>query len=199
MTLYHDELGHGGHQSILERLFNKILSRGRSVVENAFGNFTQSFRELLDVIDLHTMFVHDAMVYCCLLHNVLLGQDPGEVARLLEILQHNGMILAINDDFQVDPVQEVEPILEFAWANEKRSELGIYFRQRHNLDSCRQSTLFPLKVLVPCEKCSWFKIVIMIFWMGWRSPTPLKLKIHCFLVGRIGCYSFYILLNLQLK
>jgi hypothetical protein len=35
-------------------------------------------------------------------------------------------------------------------------------------------TLFPLKVLVPCEKCSWFKIVIMIFWKGWRSPTPLK-------------------------
>jgi hypothetical protein len=27
--------------------------------------------------------------------------------------------------------------------------------------------LFPLKVLVPCKKCSWFKIVIMIFWKGW--------------------------------
>jgi hypothetical protein len=60
-------------------------------------------------------------------------------------------------------------------------------------------TLFPLKVLVPCEKCSWFKIVIMIFWKGWRSPTPLKPKIHCFLVGRTASYSFYFLLNLQLK
>jgi hypothetical protein len=36
--------------------------------------------------------------------------------------------------------------------------------------------LLPLKVLVPCEKCSWFKIMIMIFWKNWRSPTPLKPK-----------------------
>jgi hypothetical protein len=60
-------------------------------------------------------------------------------------------------------------------------------------------TLFPLKVLVPYEKCSWFKIVIMIFWKGWRSPIPLKPKIHYFLVGRTASYSFYFLLNLQLN
>ena len=61
------------------------------------------------------------------------------------------------------------------------------------------SNIFLLKVLVPCKKCSWFKIVIMIFWKDWWSPTPLKSKIHCFLVGRTGGYSFYFLLNLQLK
>jgi hypothetical protein len=55
-----------------------------------------------------------------------------------------------------------------------------------------------LKVLVPCEKCSWYKIVRMIFWKGWRSPTPLKPKIHCFLVGRTGSYRFYFLRNLTL-
>jgi hypothetical protein len=60
-------------------------------------------------------------------------------------------------------------------------------------------TLFPLKVLIPCEKCSWYKILIMIFWRGWRSPTPSNPKIHCFLVGGIGGYRFYFLLNLQLK
>jgi hypothetical protein len=60
-------------------------------------------------------------------------------------------------------------------------------------------TLFLLKVLVPCGKCSWFKVVIMIFWKGWRLPTPLKPKIHCFLVEETGGYSFYFLLNLQLK
>jgi hypothetical protein len=31
----------------------------------------------------------------------------------------------------------------------------------------RSRTLFLLKVLVPCGKCSWFKVVIMIFWKGW--------------------------------
>ena len=61
------------------------------------------------------------------------------------------------------------------------------------------STLFLLKVLVSCEKCSYFKIVIMIFWKGWWSPTPLKSKIHCFLVGGTSGSSLYFLLNLQLK
>jgi hypothetical protein len=95
---YRDGPGRGGQQSVLERLFNKHLSRGRSVVENAFGILKQTFRELLDITDLHVTFVPDAVVCCCLLHNVLLGQDPGEVARLLEILQHDGMIPAVDDN-----------------------------------------------------------------------------------------------------
>jgi hypothetical protein len=33
------------------------------------------------------------------------------------------------------------------------------------------TTLFPLKVFVPCEKYSWYKIAIMIFWKVWKSPT----------------------------
>ena len=61
------------------------------------------------------------------------------------------------------------------------------------------STLFLLKVLMPCWKCSWFKVVIMIFWKGWRSPTSLKPKIQCFLVEGTGSYRLYFLLNLQLK
>ena len=65
---------------MLERLYNRRLSRGHSVVENAFGILKQSFRELLDVTDLHVTFVPDVVIACCLLHNVLLGQDPQEVA-----------------------------------------------------------------------------------------------------------------------
>jgi hypothetical protein len=34
---------------------------------------------------------------------------------------------------------------------------------------------------------------------GLAVANPLKPKIHCFLVGRTGGYSFYFLLNLQLK
>jgi hypothetical protein len=62
--------------SILERLFNKRLSRGRSVIENAFGILKQSFRELFHITDLHIAFVPDVVVCCCLLYNILLGQDP---------------------------------------------------------------------------------------------------------------------------
>jgi hypothetical protein len=68
-------------------LFNKRLSWGRNVIENAFGILKQSFQELLDVTDLYVTFVPNVIVCCCLLHNVLLGQDPIDVARLFEILQ----------------------------------------------------------------------------------------------------------------
>jgi hypothetical protein len=39
-------------------------------------------------------------------------------------------------------------------------------------------TLLPLKVLVPCGKCSWYKIVIMIIWKGKWSKilNPLFLS-----------------------
>jgi hypothetical protein len=73
MTPYRDGAGRAGQRSVLERMFNKKLSRGRSDVENAFGILKQSFRELLDTIDLHVTFVPDIVICCCLLHNVLRG------------------------------------------------------------------------------------------------------------------------------
>jgi hypothetical protein len=77
----------GGHRSVQERLFNRKLSRAWSVVENAFCILKQSFRELLRVSDLHITVLPDVIVCCCLLHNILLGQSPEEVDRLLAVLQ----------------------------------------------------------------------------------------------------------------
>ena len=85
MTPYRDGLGCARHWFMLERLFNKQLSQRCSVVENAFRVLKQSFPELFDVTNLHVTFVPDVVVCCCLLHNVLLGQEPDEVAHLLEI------------------------------------------------------------------------------------------------------------------
>jgi hypothetical protein len=51
MMPYRDGPARAGHRSVLERLFNKRLSRRRSAVENAFGILKQSFRKLLDVTD----------------------------------------------------------------------------------------------------------------------------------------------------
>jgi hypothetical protein len=109
LTLYRDGPGRAGHRSILERLFNKRLSWGCNIIENAFGILKQSFQELLDVTDLHVTFVPDAVVCCYLVHNVLLSQDPANVARLLEILQRDGMIPLVDDDSILDLVHEVEP------------------------------------------------------------------------------------------
>ena len=73
LTPYRDELTRAGHQSVLECLYNTRLFRGRNVVENALGILKQSFRELLDVTDLHITFVPNVVICCCLLHTVLLG------------------------------------------------------------------------------------------------------------------------------
>jgi hypothetical protein len=132
LTPYKDGPGCAGHRSVLERLFNKKLSRGRSVVENAFGILKQSFKELLDTTDLHVTFVPDVVVCCCLLYNVLLGQEPHEVARLLEILQRDGMLPEMDANPVEDPRHEAQPTVEFGRADEKRTELGVFLgRQRH--------------------------------------------------------------------
>jgi hypothetical protein len=83
--------------------------------------------------------------------------------------------------------------------NKNNSSSLILTNLELKFEVCMLKTLFLLKVLVSCGKCSWFKVVILIFWKSWRSPTSLKPKIHCFLVGGTGGYSFYFLLNLQLK
>jgi hypothetical protein len=133
MTPYRVGPGRVGYRSVLEHLFNKRLSRGRSSVENAFGILKQSFREFLDVTDLHVTFVPDIVVCCCLLHNVLLGQELEEVARLLEILQQDGMIPHVDDDPAINPRHEAQPTIEFARVDMKRSELGVYLGRRRNL------------------------------------------------------------------
>jgi hypothetical protein len=126
LTPYRDRPARTGHRSMLECLYNKRLSRGHSVVENALSILKQSFHELLDVINLHVTFVPDVVVCCCLLHKMLLGQNPKEVARLLDILQQDGMLPEVNDDPIVDTAHEAPPTVDFARADMKRTELGLY-------------------------------------------------------------------------
>ena len=102
MTPYRRGVGGADGRSVLDRLYSKRLLRGRSVIENAFGILKQSFRELLDITDLHVTFLPDVVVCCCLLHNVLLGQTPDEVARLLKILQREGALPEVDDNPLVD-------------------------------------------------------------------------------------------------
>jgi hypothetical protein len=66
-----------------------------------------------------------------LLHN-LLGEE--EVARLLEILQRDGMLPKVDVDPVLDPAYEAQPVLEFGRANEKRNELGVILGKQRHLD-----------------------------------------------------------------
>ena len=54
-------------------------------MENAFNILKQIFRELGRLSELHVTSFVDAVVACCLLHNMLLNQDPNDVALPLEV------------------------------------------------------------------------------------------------------------------
>jgi hypothetical protein len=126
MTPHSEGRGWTDDRSVLDRLYNRRLFQGRSVVENAFGILKHSFRELLHIIDLHITFVPDVVVCCALVHNVLLGQSLDEVARLLEILQREGALPKVDDDSVLDPDNDRPANLDFDRADAKRQELGVY-------------------------------------------------------------------------
>jgi hypothetical protein len=84
-------------------------------------------------MDLHITFVPDVVVACCLLHNVLLGQSPDEVARLLNILQWEGARPEVDDNPLLDTQVDAVPTVEFKRAEDKRQELGVYLGRRRGL------------------------------------------------------------------
>ena len=53
------------------QIANYRISRGREVVENAFGILSSRFRVLSDTMLVHTKTVKDIMLACEVLHNIL--------------------------------------------------------------------------------------------------------------------------------
>lgn len=72
--------------SVANAVFNRKLSRGREVVENAFALLKLTFRELHGKCNLDVCLVLDVVVYCTVLYNVLLKDSEEEIARLLDIV-----------------------------------------------------------------------------------------------------------------
>lgn len=131
MTPYR-ELPDGVH-SIQDRLYNRQLRQGRSVVENAFAILKQTFRELLTVSDLHVTLLPDVVICCTLLHNILLGKSPEEVARRLKVLEQDGLWVNGNEDINMEPAFQVLPLREFDCADAKRFALGAFLVQQRQL------------------------------------------------------------------
>lgn len=115
------------NMSIANALFNRRLSRGRGVVENAFALLKQSFRELHLKSDLNVNFFPDVVCACAILHNVLLQQSHEDVERLLEVLRSEAHVEgqtsnpeAAGDGDQHDDLPDVEE------GHCKRTELGVF-------------------------------------------------------------------------
>ena len=118
-----------GNLPIVQTLFNKKLRRGRGVVENAFGILKQTFHELLVKSDLSVTFLPDVITACALLHNVLLGQCHGDVERLLQVLQTEGLQEEPLDEQHavvVDAVEAIRDDCAHRQGNDKRQELGVF-------------------------------------------------------------------------
>lgn len=62
-----------------QRIFNYRLSRGRRVVENAFGILANRFRIFLTTINLRVEKVQGITLACCVLHNFLRAENPSKI------------------------------------------------------------------------------------------------------------------------
>jgi hypothetical protein len=80
MTLHKED---GEVHSILQLLYKRKHKKGRSVVENPFDIFKQTFRELLTKTKLHIIIVPIVFFACCLFHNLLLGRKKVDVEELM--------------------------------------------------------------------------------------------------------------------
>ena len=60
-----------------QRVANYRISRGRWVVENAFGIFVGRFRVLLTIMEQRPKVVRDIVLTCLVLYNMLISHQGG--------------------------------------------------------------------------------------------------------------------------
>lgn len=99
-----------------QKRYNKVLSKTRQVIERSFGVMKQKFRRLYF---LHMMDIRDtvnAVVACCVLHNISMASD--EYAEYLIFGEQNCRTIQDDQQNQAQPVNAKEKrqlICDEAW------------------------------------------------------------------------------------
>lgn len=124
---------------VAEALFNRRLSGGRAVVENAFGLLKQTFRELHQKSDLHVAFFPDVVMCCAILHNILLKQSHDDIESLLLVLGEEEATSTDPADSSVSEVLEDGESIEDheevpEESGQKRRDLGVFLSLQQGFD-----------------------------------------------------------------
>lgn len=111
-----------------ERIFNYRLSRGRRVVENAFGILAHRFRVLLTTMQQSPETVTKIVLACVCLHNLLRSGEQGPPPGVdLEDEQHNVIPGKWREDAQMDDLKAVTGNRTTKEAKRQRLTLKHYF------------------------------------------------------------------------
>jgi hypothetical protein len=73
-------------------LFNKQLSRVKVVIENCFGILKKTFQNLIIKSNLHELFLPNVMIYCCMLHTMIMNGKDMDIDELMQQLEVENVI-----------------------------------------------------------------------------------------------------------